>query len=190
MAFRRNEARRPKGRGFHSSKRNPATDIHGLKTAVLRWRDRPRFLISACLAGINCTYNAKNNLIPAMRKLFLSGDCLLVCPEVMGGLPVPRPRAEIVGGDGLDVLHGKAKVINVLGKDVTGECVRGAAIALRLANKYGIKKAILKAGSPCCGKGRIYNGHFNGVLKKGSGVLTSAFMARKIKVYSEKDFRK
>ena len=107
----------------------------------------------------------------------------------MGGLPVPRPRAEIVGGDGLDVLHGKARVINVLGKDVTGECVCGAAIALRLAIKYGINKAVLKAGSPCCGKGRIYNGTFKGLLKKGSGILTSALIARRIKVYSEKDLK-
>ena len=138
-----------------------------------------KFLASACLAGINCTYNAGNNLDPAIRKLFLSGECLSVCPEVMGGLPVPRPPAEICG----------ARVINAAGKDVTKECMRGTAIILRLAKRYRIRRAILKSNSPCCGKGRIYDGTFTGEVKKGNGILTSAVIRSGIKVYSEKDLK-
>ena len=148
-----------------------------------------KFLASACLAGINCTYNAKSNVIPAIRNSFLNGDCLLVCPEVMGGLSTPREPAEIVGGDGWDVLCKKAKVVDRSGKDVTKKCVRGAAKALRLALRYKIKKAILKTRSPCCGIARIYDGTFTGALKKGDGILASALIRRGIKVLSEKDLK-
>ena len=146
---------------------------------VSRRRNKPKFLISACLAGVNCTYNAKNNLHPDVRKIFLSGDCLLVCPEVMGGLPVPRPPVEITG----------SRVVDIFGKDVTRECKRGVSIALRLTDKYGIKKAILKARSPSCGKAEIYDGTFSGVLKKGNGLLARALIRKGIKVYSEKDLK-
>ena len=133
-----------------------------------------KFLASACLAGIKCTYNAGSNLIPAVRKDFLGGNCLLVCPEVMGGLPTPRKPMEIAGGDGLDVLLNKARVVDSSGRDVTKKCLKGALKAVRLAIKYKIKKAVLKTKSPCCGV---------------NGILTSALIRRGIKVYTEKDLK-
>ena len=155
---------------------------------VSRPRPKYKFLVSACLAGVNCTYNAGNNLNPAIRNIFLSGACLLVCPEVMGGLPSPRPPAEIDGGDGLAVLLKKAKMINAAGRDVTKECVRGAAKITRLARKYRIARAILKSNSPCCGPGKIYDGTFTGSLKSGNGILAAALINSGIKVCSEKKF--
>ena len=148
-----------------------------------------RFLVSACLAGINCTYSGKNNLNPAIQGLYISGKCLPVCPEVMGGLPTPRYCAEIVGGDGMGVLCGKARVIDSRGSDVTGRYLRGVSKIVRLAGKYKVKKAILKSNSPACGKGRIYDGTFKGVLRKGDGILASALKASGIKIYSEKDLK-
>ena len=84
-------------------------------------------LISACLLGINCNFEGKNWLNPKLLEEFRKGGLFPVCPEVLGGLPVPRDPAEIQGGDGSDVLDGKAKVVNMQGIDVTsrihGGCV-------------------------------------------------------------------
>ena len=149
---------------------------------------RYKFLVSACLAGVDCTYNGKSNPQPAIKKLFMAGDCMLVCPEIMGGLPVPRSRMEISGGDGLAVLRKKARVITADGRDVTEECVRGAKIIANLAKRYGIRQAILKSKSPCCGKGHIYDGTFSGTLKRGDGILTSALISSGVKVCSETSY--
>ena len=139
---------------------------------------RPEFLISACLAGINCTYKGKNNLKAPLRRLFLSSKAIAVCPEVMGGLEVPRENAEIIGG----------KVITSSGKDITKNCLAGSRIALRLARRYGIRKAILKANSPSCGYILIYDGTFSGTLAKGNGVLAGILVKEGIRVMTEKSF--
>ena len=146
-----------------------------------------KFLISACLAGFNCKYNGKNNLNPKIRDLFDRGSSLAVCPEVMGGLLTPRPPAEIIGGDGAAVLRKKAKVINAIGKDVTKECLRGSTAVVRLAKRYGVRKAILKSNSPCCGTDRIYDGTFTCSLKPGKGILAAALIKSGVKVCSDKN---
>jgi len=74
-----------------------------------------------------------------------------VCPEQLGGLPTPRPPAEILGGDGADVLSGTARVINLRGEEVTEAFMRGAEEVLRLARLLGVRRAFLKAKSPSCG---------------------------------------
>ena len=106
---------------------------------------------------------------------------LAICPEVFGGLPTPRENSEIVGGDGYDVLKKTARVLTASGKDVTENYVKGARIALRLAKKYDIRKAILKSMSPACGIGRIYDGTFRKVTKKGDGVLAALLSINGIK---------
>ena len=146
-------------------------------------------LISACLAGVNCTYNAKNKLNPIVRDIFVSGNCLLACPEMMGGLTTPRETAEIVGGDGSDVLRKKARVVTSRGRDVTKEYLKGVSITLRMAKRGGVKCAILKSKSPACGLGQIYDGTFKGALKRGDGIFASALIKRGIKVFSEKDLK-
>lgn len=97
-----------------------------------------------------------------------------LCPEQLGGLPTPRLESQIVGGDGQDVLAGKAKVLMRDGKDVTYNFLRGAEETLKLAQLIGVKKAILKQGSPSCGFGEIYR---DKKIIKGRGV-TAALLAK------------
>lgn len=143
------------------------------------------YLVSACLAGINCTYSGKNKICKSIKLLVDNGDAVAVCPEVMGGLGVPREMAEIKGGTGRGVLRGKAAVVTLSGKDVSSQYLKGAAMALRTAKKYGIRKAILKTNSPACGLGHIHDGTFKHVLRRGDGVLAALFRSNKIKVYTE-----
>jgi len=82
-------------------------------------------LVSACLLGVNCNFEGKNWLNVELQAEFMKGPLFPVCPEVLGGLGVPRVPSEIVGGDGGDVLDGKAKVVNMLGVDVTEQFVKG-----------------------------------------------------------------
>ena len=107
----------------------------------------------------------------------MQGACLAVCPEIMGGLPTPRPPAEIC----------HKKVINAAGRDVTKECMRGSAAILRLAKRYRIKKAILKSNSPCCGFGKVYDGTFADSLRPGNGILAAMLIRSGIKVCSDKE---
>lgn len=117
----------------------------------------------------------------------LLGHARLVCPEVDGGLATPRPAAEIVGGDGHDVLDGLARVLTIDGEDVTDAFVRGADIAVRAAVEAGAKRAVLKARSPSCGCGRTYDGTFSGVLRTGDGVTAAALRRSGIHVVTEED---
>jgi len=145
-----------------------------------------KFLVSACLAGVNCAHNGKDNLNKKVKKLVFAGAALPVCPEVLGGLGVPRQECEIVGGDGSDVLCGKARVVSSSGRDVTKNFLAGTKIAVGLAKRYGIRKAVLKSKSPSCGAGYIYDGTFKNVLKKGDGVLAAALKSDGIRCLSQK----
>jgi uncharacterized protein YbbK (DUF523 family) len=130
-------------------------------------------LVSACLSGINCTWDGKNRLDKEVKKLVARKLALPVCPEVLGGRDIPRTRTEIKGGRGEDVLCGRAKVIDERGEDVTDEFIKGAYKALEIAKKHNIEKAILKSKSPSCGVGKIYDGSFKGRLVKGDGVTAA-----------------
>lgn len=145
------------------------------------------FLVSACLAGINCTYTRENKLDERVRNLADHGLALPVCPEVMGGSPAPRQTCEIVGGDGADVLDRKARVVTPSGQDISRILLKGAHEVLRAAQRCGIKKAILKSKSPSCGCGHIYDGTFSRRLKKGDGVTAALLRRNNIRVYTEKD---
>jgi len=103
-------------------------------------------------------------------SLLEKGTALPVCPEQLGGLPTPRDPAEIQGGEGKDVLRGKAIVLDRTGRDVTSNFLRGAEEVLRLANLIGAKEAIFKAESPSCGCGAIISG---GKPRAGDGVTVS-----------------
>lgn len=142
-------------------------------------------LISACLMGCNCRYDGKNNLIPSIAKLVQEGKALPVCPEQLGGLPTPRPPAEIVGGSGEDVLEGKARVLDVNGQDITAAFMKGAKEALLIAQTAGIKQAILKQRSPSCGSKEIYNGTFSHTRRAGKGVTAALLSKNGITVYDE-----
>ncbi len=146
-----------------------------------------KILISACLAGDRVRYDGRrepleNALLTRWKK---ENRLVKVCPEVDGGMKVPRPPAQIVGGNGLDVLKGWAKVRDNGGCDVTGFFIKGAEYALSMAQKYGARLAILKGKSPSCGSHQIYDGSFTGTLIPGAGVTAALLRENNIRVFSE-----
>lgn len=144
-------------------------------------------LVSACLAGRACRFDGAAAPDDVVTTLVAEGRAVLVCPEEDGGLGTPRPAAEIVGGDGHDVLEGRARVLTRSGADVTEHYVRGAQIALETARRSGATAAILKARSPSCGKGCVYDGSFGRVLQEGDGVTAALLQREGIEVVTEED---
>ncbi len=139
--------------------------------------NQDKYLVSACLAGFGCRYDGKDNAHPYIEELIKEGRAIPVCPEQLGGLPTPRACAEQVG----------ERVINQEGLDVTEAFVIGAKKCGEIAERYGCKKAILKAKSPSCGKGFIYDGSFSKILKEGNGKTTEYLMRCGMTVITELD---
>jgi len=144
-------------------------------------------LISACLAGLNVRYNGTNSLDEKIQKLMLENKAVTVCPELLGGFSTPREPAEIVGGNGEDVLDGKATVIERSGRDVTELYLKGAYATLQKALEVGATQVVLKENSPSCGSAEIYNGEFNGTKIVGEGVTTALLRRNNIVVLSEEN---
>ncbi len=147
--------------------------------------DEPIYLVSACLLGIPCAYDGSARPRPELIALAARGLVVPICPEVAGGLPTPRPPAEIVGGDGDDVLNGQARVVTVKGEDVTAAYQRGAECALATVRRHGITTVILKQRSPSCGSARIYDGTHSGHLVAGQGVTAALLRRHGVIVWSE-----
>lgn len=147
-----------------------------------------KILVSACLLGTNCKYSGGNNLTPKVLELVRELELVPFCPEELGGLLTPREPCEIQEGTGKDVLAGKTRVLNKLGEDVTEQFVKGARATLELAREHGCKAAIMKANSPSCGCGVIYDGSFSGKRKEGSGVTSQLLQDNGIAVMTEIDF--
>ena len=138
--------------------------------------------MSACLAGIPCRYDGKEKGCAACRERILQGDVVLVCPEVMGGLPIPRPPAELPGGDAEAVWEGRSRITNREGRDVTEQYLRGAEKILNLCREHNIREVWLKAKSPACGCGAVYDGSFQGRLTRGDGILAALLRKENITV--------
>lgn len=147
-------------------------------------------IISACLCGINSRYDGKNNLNNKALRLLEEGKAILVCPEQLGGLSTPRPPHEIKNGTGADVLEGISKVMSNDNSDGTDMFIRGAEETLKIAKSIGAKYAILKAKSPSCGKGIIYDGSFSGAKIQGNGVTAELLQRNNIEVLTEEEFEK
>lgn len=130
-------------------------------------------IVSACLAGIECKYDSTSAKDDKVVVLVSQGKAIPVCAEQLGGLTTPRPKAEIVGGNGKDVLDGKARVMTQNGKDVTQNFIKGAKEVLKIAKLIHATQAILKSKSPSCGIGKIYDGSFTGKLIPGDGVCAT-----------------
>jgi len=120
-----------------------------------------KILVSACLLGENCKYNGKNNYSERVVKYLEGHEVILVCPEVLGGLPTPRDPSEIVDG----------VVTNCKGVNVDMQFWKGAKEAFRIAEENSIDLAILQSRSPSCGVRQIYDGSFTGKLIPGQGVF-------------------
>ena len=144
-------------------------------------------LVSACLAGIPVRHDGSSNRRSVVAELVAQGRAVLVCPEVDGGLGTPRPAAEISGGDGHDVLEGRARVLTGEGADVTEAYVAGARKALEAARAAGAEVAILKARSPSCGRDLIYDGTHSRTLAAGDGVTAALLRANGIRVLTEEE---
>lgn len=141
-----------------------------------------KILVSACLIGVNCTYRGDNNLSLKLLELVDRFVFLPVCPEQLGGLPTPRPRAEVTTS--ADWRAAKL-VLDQFGNDVTQNYLRGAEEVLKIAKLSGVNIAILKSGSPSCGCRGIYDGTFSGVMVDGMGITAELLLKNGIEVYSE-----
>ncbi len=135
------------------------------------------YVVSACLAGIACRYDARAMHCPEVLMLVAEGRALAVCPEVLGGLATPRTPSEIV----------HEKVITKDGQDVTTPFMRGAQKALQRALKKGCTAAILKSRSPSCGRDSVYDGTFTGTLVSGQGVFAKMLQDAGLRIYTEED---
>jgi uncharacterized protein YbbK (DUF523 family) len=146
-------------------------------------------LVSACLLGVACRYDGQTCPDAKLNALATQGKLVPFCPEMAGGLPVPRLPAEIARAfDGLDghaVLDGLTIVLRSDGTDVTEPFIAGAQAALRLAKRLGIRQAILKANSPSCGVDRTHDGRFLGSLVPGDGVTAALLKRNRIEVITE-----
>lgn len=136
---------------------------------------KEKILVSACFLHEGYKYNGGANINKKIIELAEKYEFILICPEVFGGLSTPRPASEIVGD----------KVKNVLGEDVTFNFISGANKALELALAHNCKIAILKAKSPSCGKGLIYDGTFSHTIISGNGIAAKLLMDNGITVYTE-----
>jgi len=146
-----------------------------------------KVLVSACLMGEAVRYDGRaagdgGGLLADWQR---EGRLVVVCPELRGGLPVPRPPAEIRDGVGDDVLGGTARIVTPDGGDVTASFLQGASAALALAQEHGVKIAILKQRSPSCGSREIYDGSFQGRRIAGEGVTAALLRRHGILVFDE-----
>lgn len=137
-------------------------------------------LISACLAGICCKYNGGSNETELIRRLYEEGKAVTVCPEVLGGLPVPRTPGEIREG----------KVISADGEDITEYYRKGAQKALQICLEKKCALAVLKSRSPSCGCHQVYDGTFSHVLVEGKGVFAQLLEDNGIICMDEEEYIK
>lgn len=136
-------------------------------------------LASACLIGVKCRYDGETHIHPKLVAMFERGEIMPVCPEVLGGLPIPRESCEIIKDGDL------VKVISKSGIDRTAEFTKGAQVTLEICQALGIKKAVLKTKSPSCGCGKIYNGTFTRTLIDGNGFAAQLLLEAGVEVLGE-----
>ncbi|UMZ11783.1 DUF523 domain-containing protein [Pseudomonas sp. MPFS] len=145
-----------------------------------------KILVSRCLLGHRVRYDGgASGPFDQLAAWQQEGRVVALCPEVAGGLPTPRAAAEIPGGQGVDVLQGRAPVMTTEGEDVSAEFLSGARQALALVEKHGIRIAVLKANSPSCGNLLTYDGTFSGVKVPGEGVTAALLKQHGVQVFSE-----
>ncbi|MCF6411323.1 DUF523 domain-containing protein [Pseudalkalibacillus salsuginis] len=145
-------------------------------------------LVSSCLAGLEVRYNGTHSLDEKIGKLVDENKAVTICPELLGGFSTPREPAEIVGGDGDDVLDGKANVIEKSGQDVTELYLKGAYATLEKAKEINATIVVLKENSPSCGSSMIYNGEFIGKKIVGQGITSALLRRNGLRVISEEQF--
>ncbi len=146
-----------------------------------------KILVSACLLGETVRYDGKSNLKSDiwLQQCIAQARVISFCPEVSAGMSVPRSAAEIVNGDGYDVLSGDASVIDNTGINVSDKFIRGAEKALAQCQRYNIRIAILAQRSPSCGNKTIYDGSFSSKTRTGPGVTAALLTQNEIQVFNQ-----
>ena len=141
-----------------------------------------RLLVSACLLGFDCKYSGGNNALEGetVRALRRKWALVPVCPELSGGLSVPRVPSE----------RRAERVVSREGADVTAAFEKGAAVACRLCERFGCRTALLKENSPSCGSGSIYDGSFSGTLVPGDGLAAEKLRKLGVKLFGESEIKK
>lgn len=134
--------------------------------------------VGACLLGRNVKYNGKNNFSSKLVEKLKDLVIVEICPEVLGGLPIPRDPAEIVDGE----------AVTNKGVSVDYEFRKGAKKALDIIKNEGIELVILQSRSPSCGKGQIYDGTFTSKLIKGDGIFVKLLEENGIRAMDIEDF--
>lgn len=134
-------------------------------------------IVSGCLAGLICRYDGTAKPYEKVIRMVAEGKTIPLCPEQLGGLPTPRISAETRGN----------KVIRKDGVDITEEFQCGAQEALKLAKLIGASTAILKARSPSCGFGQVYDGSFTGTLIGGNGIFAELCKNNGIEIKTEEE---
>ncbi|OPA83363.1 purine-nucleoside phosphorylase [Pseudomonas fluorescens] len=145
-----------------------------------------KILVSRCLLGHKVRYDGgASGPFDQLAAWQAEGRVVAICPEVAGGLPTPRPAAEILGGQGVEVWQARAKVLTAEGEDFSAAFLEGARQALALVQRHNIRIAILKANSPSCGNLLTYDGTFSGVKVTGEGVTAALLRRHGVQVFSE-----
>lgn len=142
------------------------------------------YLVSACLAGINCRYNGGDTKNAEIEELVRCGKAIAICPELIAGLDTPRASCEIIVAD-----DGSKKVVSKEGKDFTEVFRDGAQKTLEIVQVIGITTAILKSRSPSCGYGQVYDGMFSRNLREGNGFTADLLMKNGIEIYTEENIK-
>lgn len=139
-------------------------------------------IVSACLAGCECRYDGKSNEVAKIKKMVLENKAIALCPEVLGGLSTPRIPCEIV------LSENKRKIIGQDQNDYTQEFLKGAEVFSNVAKALNATVVILKANSPSCGYGNIYDGSHTRTLTKGNGFTAEMLLDMDIKILNETNF--
>lgn len=145
---------------------------------------RPVFLISACLAGMRTRYDGSSRPHPSLAELAARAILVPVCPEILGGMGIPRPRCSFQGGDGQSAVHGRGRVIDINGNDRTSAFLRGAQEVRRIVELIRPDLIVFKEGSPSCGLRRV---DVEGRKEEGCGVTTAFLSELGIPIVTEED---
>lgn len=139
-----------------------------------------KILVSECLLGRPVRYDGKSKAVDhtLLKQWKNEGRLVIICPEVSGGLSIPRDPAEI---------QHDGRVITITDTNVTNEFTRGARVALNLCQQHNIKFAILKESSPSCGSNFVYSGKFNGEKRQGKGITSQLLEKQGVRVFSENE---
>jgi uncharacterized protein YbbK (DUF523 family) len=141
-------------------------------------------LCSGCLLGFLCRYDNADRRSPSVLAALAGKEVVPFCPEIAGGLPAPRPPAELVGGDGEAVLDGQARVVSCEGRDVTSAFRRGAELAIEAARRYCATVAVVREASPSCGAHRVT---VDGAGVPGRGVAAAALVRGGLALVSDEE---